>query len=451
MRHAMNTSRRIFLQATSSGMAAGMAQTAPERKVSANDRIRIATIGMGGMGSGDTRYALSFPGVELAGVCDIYDGRLARAKEIYGSQIFTTRDYREVLARKDVDAVIIGTPDHWHATISIAAMEAGKDVYCEKPMVQQLDEGKRVIDAQERTGRIFQVGSQYVTSLVYQKAKQLISAGAVGKLNMVEAWLDRNTAIGAWQYSIPPDASPTSVDWDRFLGRAPKRPFEPVRLFRWRNYRDYGTGVAGDLFVHLLSGLHVATGSMGPDRVMSTGGLRFWNDGRDVPDVMLAMLDYPAQQTHPEFTLALRVNFKSGLPQEDFGFKFIGSEGTMTTSMSSLVLEKTVDEAEPGFTIDTFPKAVRAEFLKQYRAKYPTQRPSAEGMRPDTQQKFAPPPDYDAHRDHHRVFYDAVRSRKRPLEDAVFGFRAAGPALLSNVSYYEKRICKWDANTLTAS
>ena len=444
----MSTTRRTYLQGTSTGLAAGMAQTAAEKKISANDRIRIATIGLGGMGSGDTRYALSVPGVELAGVCDIYDGRLLRAKEIYGPNIFTTRDYREVLARKDVDAVIIATPDHWHATISVAAMEAGKDVYCEKPMVQRVDEGKKVIDAQERTGRMFQVGSQYVTSLVYQKAKQLIAAGALGQLNMVEAWLDRNTALGAWQYSIPPDASPANVDWDRFLGRAPKRPFEPVRLFRWRNYQDYGTGLAGDLFVHLLSGLHVATGSMGPERIMSTGGLRYWKDGRDVPDVMLAMLDYPAQEAHPEFTLALRVNFKSGLPQEDFGFRFIGSEGTMTTSMSSLVLEKTVDEAEPGYTITTFPKAVQEEFLKQYRSKYPEQRPSADGMRPDTHQKFTPPRGYDAHRDHHRVFYDAVRSRKRPVEDAVFGFRAAGPALLSNTSYFEKRICKWDRKEL---
>jgi len=190
---------------------------------------------------------------------------------------------------------------------------------------------------------------------------------------------------------------------------------------------------------------------MGPERVIATGGLRYWNDGRDVPDVMLAMLDYPAQDAHPEFTLALRVNFKSGLPREDFGFKFIGSEGTMVTSMSGLVLEQTPPEAEPGYTIGTFPKAVQEQFLKEYRARYPEMRVSADGMRPDSRRKFAPPPGYDAHRDHHRVFYEAVRSRKRPVEDAVFGFRAAGPALLSNVSYYEKRICKWDAKSLTAA
>jgi predicted dehydrogenase len=420
-------------------------------KVAATDRIRIATIGFGGMGSGDTGYALSVPGVELAAVCDVYDGRLTRAKEVHGSQIFTTRDYREILARKDIDAVIIGTPDHWHSRISIDALDAGKDVYCEKPMVQSVDEGQAVIAAQQRSGRIFQVGSQYVTSLVYQKARELLQSGAIGQLNMVEAWLDRNTALGAWQYSIPPDASPANIDWDRFLGRAPKRPFEPIRLFRWRNYRDYGTGVAGDLFVHLLSGLHFATGSLGPERVVSSGGLRYWRDGRDVPDVMLAMLDYPAQPTHPEFTLALRVDLKSGLGQEQFGFRFVGSEGTMTTGYSDLTLSNAPPEAEPGYTIGTFPKAVQEQFLKQYREKYPEIRPSADAVRPDKQLRYQPPEGYDAHREHHRVFYEAVRSRKRPVEDAVFGFRAAGPALLANVSYFEKSVCRWNAETMTAS
>jgi predicted dehydrogenase len=421
-----------------------------QRKISATDRIRIATIGHGGMGAGDTRYASSIEGVELIAVCDLYDGRLARAKEIYGDKLFTTNDYREILSRKDIDCVIVATPDHWHAPICIAAMEAGKDVYCEKPMVHAISEGKAVIDTQNRTGRIFQVGSQYVTSLVYQKARQLVSSGAIGTLNMVEAWLDRDTAIGAWEYSIPPDATPATVDWDRFLGRAPKRQFDPVRFFRWRNYQDYGTGVAGDLFVHLLSGLHTVTGSIGPERIMSSGGLRFWKDGRDVPDVMLAMLDYPAQPTHPEFSLSLRVNFKSGIGGERFGFRFIGSDGIIDTSMSSLVLQKTPPEAEPGYTIGTFSKAIQEQFMRDYRQKYPLIRTSADGIRPQSSQTFAPPPGYDAHREHHRAFYDAVRTRKRPVEDAVFGFRAAGPALLSNVSYFEKRICRWNSETMTA-
>ena len=422
--------------------AAGLAGAA--QSSSPNDRIRIATIGFGGMGMGDTKYAVSIPGVELAGVCDIYDGRLTRAREVYGDKIFTTRDYREVLARKDVDAVILATPDHWHATLSIAAMEAGKDVYCEKPMVQSIADGKAVIAAQARTGRMFQVGSQYVTSAVYQKAREMVQAGAIGKLTMVEAWLDRNTALGAWQYSIPPDASPATVDWDRFLGKAPKRPFEAMRLFRWRNYQDYGTGVAGDLFVHLLSGLHHVTGSIGPERILATGGLRYWEDGRDVPDVMFAMLDYAKQPTHAAFTMSLRVNLKSGVPEERFGFRFMGTDGVITTSMSSLVLEKAAPEREPGYSIGTFPKATQEEFVRQYREKYPAG--AAAKIEPVN---FAPPKGYDAHLEHHRVFYDAVRSRKRPVEDAVFGFRAAGPALLANTSYFEKRICQWDAEAMT--
>src|ERR1051325_8514306 len=312
-----------------------------------NDTIQIALIGAGGMGSGDARMASSIAGVKLVAACDIYNGRLDRAKERWGKDLSTTRDYREILARPDIDAVIIATPDHWHKQITVEALGAGKHVYCEKPMVHSIDEGKAVIEAQQKSNKTFQVGSQYVSSLVYQKARDLLKTGAIGEINLVEAWLDRNTAIGAWQYSIPPDASTSTVDWDRFLGSAPKRPFEPVRLFRWRNYRDYGTGVAGDLFVHLLSGLHFATNSTGPVRGLSTGGLRYWNDGRDVPDVMLATVDYPAQPSHPEFTLALRVNFKSGVPQEQFGFRFIGSEGIVTTGMSSVSLAKAPPEADP--------------------------------------------------------------------------------------------------------
>jgi predicted dehydrogenase len=436
--------RRSFLEATPALLAAAGFAGA-EQNVAANDRIRIATIGFGGMGMGDTNYAKSIPGVELAAVCDIYDGRLERARELHGPGILTTRDYREILARRDIDSVIVATPDHWHAPLSIAAMEAGKDVYCEKPMVQSVADGAAVVAAQERTGRIFQVGSQYVTSAVYQKAHDLVQAGAIGRLTMAEAWLDRNTAIGAWQYSIPPDASPATVDWDRFLGTAPKRPFEAIRLFRWRNYQDYGTGVAGDLFVHLLSGLHLVTGSIGPERIISTGGLRFWNDGRDVPDVMLAMLDYGRQASHPEFTMSLRVNLKSGVADEQFGFRFMGTEGVLTTSMSSLLLEKAPAEREPGYSIGTFPKATQDEFLRQYRDKYPPAGPPAK-IAPE---RFAPPAGYDAHREHHRVFYEAVRSRKKPVEDAIFGFRAAGPALLANTSYFEKRICRWDPQTMT--
>ena len=358
--------RRHFLQAsTIAGLAASAlsAQDEGEKKVSANDRIRIALIGAGGMGSGDAETSQKVPGVELVAVSDIYEGRLTRAKERWGKQLFTTRDYREVLARPDIDAVLIATPDHWHSKISIDAMNAGKDVYCEKPMVQQVGDGRDVVETQKKTGRIMQVGSQRVSSIVYKKAQELLQAGAIGELNMVEAWWDRNDAIGAWQYSIPPDATPENIDWNTFLGRAPKVPFEPVRLFRWRNYRDYGTGVAGDLFVHLFSGMHFVTGAIGPTRVFATGGLRFWKDGRDVPDVFLGLYDYSATDRHAAFNLALRVNFVSGAG-DNSGFRFVGSEGILTIG-NGVTVSKTPRETEPGYTIDTFPKAVQEAFLKR--------------------------------------------------------------------------------------
>src|SRR5260370_36967117 len=279
------TTRRPFLgSAACIGIAA--------RLSAANDRIQIAIIGAGGQGTGDVQSSLA-SGSKLVAASDIYQGRLTRVQEVFGKDVFVTRDYREALARPDVDAVIVATPDHWHQKIAIDAMNAGKDVYLEKPMVQLISDGKALVEAAQKTNRILQVGSQRVSSIVYQKAQDLLKTGAIGQLNMVEAWWDRNSAIGAWQYSIPPDATRENIDWDRFLGRAPKVPFEPVRLFRWRNYRDYGTGVAGDLFVHLFSGMHFVTGAIGPTRVYATGGLRFWKDGRDVPDAMLALYAYP--------------------------------------------------------------------------------------------------------------------------------------------------------------
>lgn len=440
------TTRRHFLQA-SSALTASTAFA--QRAISPNDRIRFAIIGAGGMGMADVRSALLAPGTELVAAADVYQGRLERTREIWGQQIAITRDYREVLDRKDIDAVIVATPDHWHQRISIEAMEKGKDVYCEKPMIQHVKEGAAMVEAEKRTRRIIQVGSQRVSSIEYTKAKDLFQAGAIGTLNLIEAWWDRNSAIGAWQYSIPTDASPETLDWDMFLGHAPKRPFDAVRAFRWRNYQDYGTGVAGDLFVHLFSGMHYITGATGPERVYATGGLRFWNDGRDVPDVMLGLYDYPKTDKHPAFTLALRVNFVSGAG-ETSGFRFVGSEGILTVGRG-VTLSKAPRSAEPGYTIDTFTKAEQERFLKKYREQYPQQRPNADAMRPESEERFLAPRGYNDHEDHHRNFFESVRSRKPVVEDALFGFRAAGPAVLSNVSYAEKRVVKWDPQTLTAS
>jgi predicted dehydrogenase len=445
-------SRRDFLRTAAAGSVAAsipsllQAQAGGDqtgRAAAPTDRIRIALIGAGGQGMSDTRIALRVPGIQMTAVADIYDGRLARAKELWGPELFTSRDYREVLARQDVDAVIVATPDHWHARIATDAMKAGKDVYVEKPMVQTVDEGLGVAAAAADTRRILQVGSQRVSSIVYAKARELYRSGAIGELNMVEAWINRNSAIGAWQYTIPPDASPRTIDWDRFIGHAAKRPFEPVRLFRWRNYRDHGTGIPGDLFVHLFSGIHYVLDSHGPVRVMATGGLRYWNDGRDVPDVMLALYDYPKTASHPAFTLSLKVNFAEG-GGENQGFRFVGPDGVLTIGGPGVTLARHPRAKEPGYTIDTFPIATQQKFLEEYRAKYPAQA----ALQPASEEVYAPPGGYSDSYDHFVTFFGAVRSRQPVTEDAVFGFRAAAPALLTNESYFEGRPVVWDPETM---
>jgi predicted dehydrogenase len=442
-------SRREFLQ-----VVAGAAAAAPTvlrahagvtpQNVAANDRIRVALVGAGIRGQQDARSALRVPGVELVAAADVYDGRLALAKELWGGHLFTTRDYREVLARPDVDAVMIATPDHWHMQMAVDAMKAGKDVYVEKPMVQEIDEGLRMIEAARQTGRIVQVGSQHVSSIVYAKARELFRAGAIGELNLVEAWINRNSSMGAWQYSIPPDASPQTIDWDRFLGRAPKRPFEPVRLFRWRNYRDYGTGIPGDLFVHLFTGIHFVLDALGPTRAIASGGIRHWNDGRDVPDVMLALYDYPKTASHPAFTLSLKVNFAEGAG-DAYVFRFVGPEGVLTIGDNSVTLSRRPPAKEPGQTAETFAKAAQDAFMKEYRATYPDR----SELQPRNDETYAAPQRYNSTEDHFRNFFDAVRARRPVVEDAAFGLRAAGPALLANHSYFENRPIGWDAEKMT--
>jgi predicted dehydrogenase len=191
------------------------------------------------------------PGIELVACCDLYDGRLVRAKEVFGKDIITTKNYKELLDRKDIDAVIIATSDNWHSRIAIDAMHNGKAVYSEKPVVQKLSEGLDEIKVQKQTKSVFQVGSQGISGLASAKAKELYKAGEIGQINSVEASFNRQSALGAWQYTIPLDASPQTVDWEMFQATTKnKHPYEDNRFFRWRNYRDYGTGVAGDLYVH---------------------------------------------------------------------------------------------------------------------------------------------------------------------------------------------------------
>jgi len=409
-----------------------------------NDNIKIATIGMGIMGNVDTDSALKIPGVELTAVCDLYDGRLARAKEKYGNNIYTTRDYREILNRKDIDAVIIATADLWHARIAIEAMKSGKAVYCEKPVVQKISDGLPVIDAQKKTGKPMQVGSQRVSSIVYQKAKELYKTGAIGMLNCVEANFDRQDALGAWEYTMPTDGSPSTVDWDRYIEGMNKIPWDPKKFFWWRNYKDYGTGVAGDLFVHLLSGVHLLTDSIGPETIYATGQLCYWKDERDVPDIMTGIMHYPETKEHPEFQLMLRVNFVSGQGEKGVT-RFFGSEGVMEMLDNGFRITHSLMSKAPGIggwdAFDTYPKAMQDELLKEYNSKY-TAEEQKRPVKPPV--NYTAPEGYDEHLEHFRNFFDGVRDGKPLVEGPEFAFRAAAPTLASNDSYFQKKLINWD-------
>ena len=442
--------RRSFLKAA--GLASAETMVAPgifalneaqeesAKPVSANDHIQLALIGAGIQGQGDTGVAVQVPGVKLVAVADCYDGRLAHCKERWGSDVFTTRDYQEILARKDIDAVIVATPDHWHKQAAVDAMKAGKDVYCEKPMIHLYSDGPEIIETARSTKRIIQVGSQRVSSVIYAKAKELLASGAIGELNMVTAWWDRNSSMGAWSYSIPLDASTETCDWPRFLGTAPKIPFNAEQFFQWRKWKAYGSGVAGDLFVHLFSGTHFITGAKGPTKAMATGGLRFWKDGRNVPDVMLALFDYPEG-----FNLNLRVNFVDG-GSEGEGFIFSGSEGTMEIAGNTVSVNRVPREKEPGYTTGTFTDAMQARMLEEYRKKYPTELPL--GPPSVGYEKYVAPRGYSDSFSHFTNFFHSVRTRQPVVEDAVFGFRAAGAALLSNISYDQGKVVRWDPETM---
>jgi predicted dehydrogenase len=415
-------------------------QSDPAKPVAANDHIQIALIGAGGQGQGDTKVAVEVPGVKLVAVADCYTGRLDHSKELWGDDLFTTRDYSEILARKDIDAVIIGTPDHWHKQVAVDAMKAGKDVYCEKPMIHLYADGPEMIETAHKTKQIIQVGSQRVSSIIYAKAKELLAAGAIGQLNMVTARWDRNSSIGAWNYTVPLDASTETCDWPRFLGTAPRIPYNAEHFFQWRKWKAYGSGVAGDLFVHLFSGTHFITGSLGPTRAMATGGLRFWKDGRDVPDVMLGLFDYPEG-----FNLSLRVNFVDG-GEENEGLIFTGSEGTIEIAGNSVIVSRTPLEKEPGLMIGTFTDAMQTRIREEYREKYPLTHPM--GAPQLGYEKYEAAHGYSDSYDHFKNFFASVRSRQPVVEDAVFGFRAAGAALLSNLSMERGAVVHWDPEAM---
>ncbi len=308
-------------------------------------------------------------------------------------------------------------------------------------MVKHIEEGHALIAAQAKYKKVFQVGSQFVSSIIHAKAKELIKAGEIGEVNFAEVQIDRHSAIGAWQYTLPLDASDKTVDWETYIQPVKKKlPFDANQFFRWRNYQEFGTGAAGDLYVHMLSMLHFVLDSKGPTRVMSTGGIRYWKDGRDVPDIHLGLFDYPKTASHGPFNLSLRTNLASG-GGENYLFRIAGSEGDISIGWDNLVLRKTPFPKDPGLSIGSFDSDMQDQIKKDYGKKYPEKFE----MTSPTEQVFKTPKNYKGDRYEHFVnFFDSIRHQKPVVEDAVFGLRACGPTVAGNVSYYENRIVEWD-------
>lgn len=455
-----STSRRKFMKTLSAApflLGSSPAWAADplfhDRKFSPNDNIRVAALGMGIIGFYNMQSVAALPGVEFVAAADCYDGRLQRSREMFGEALITTRDYQEILSRDDIDAVIVNTPDHWHARMAIEAMEAGKAVHIEKPMVQKIDDGHRIIEAQSATGQVVQVGSEGFQSPLHQKAKELLKLGAIGRLNAIESDVSRNNGIGAWQYSIPSDASPQTIDWNRFLGPAPRRPFDADRFFRWRKYWDYGTGVAGDMFVHRLSALHYMLDSKGPVQVMATGGIRYWNDGREAPDVIIALLDYPETATHPAFTLTLKANFADGSGGGP-AHRLIGSEGVLEIRGDTLTVrhqprwDPSAESLMEGYnSVFTFAEPQREAFAEEFR-QYRPQRPHLDSYEYGYATEYKTPEGYDNNHVHFLNFFDAIRNGRSIEQTPEYGLRAAAPALLANHCYRDRKAYGWDPEAM---
>lgn len=439
--------RRQFIRVGSGTVAAGTLLqatlleptllAASPRAVGPSDTVRFASIGTGVRGCELLNASRRVPGIECVAVCDLYDSRHAAAQEAVGKTVPATRNYKEILDRNDVDTVIVAVTDHQHRKVVEDACAAGKDVYCEKPMSHTVDDGFDMIAAAQKANRIIQVGSQRVSSILYAKAKEIYDSGKLGDVYAIEAFWDRNSASGAWVYPIPPNANEQTIDWNAFLDGAPKRPFDPVRFFRWRCFEDYGAGLAGDLFVHLISGIHFITGTnQVAERAQTAGGLFRWKDGREFPDLIETFYDYP------NFRVMVRCNLNN-----DGGefIAFYGTKGTLIIKDSTLTYTPQDTRPQPeSYSIYGWPAAMRNQYFEQWRKDHPSPEPLHFRVDEDSE-AYAVPKDYSDISDHQANFFNAVRSRKHVVEDEVFGNNAAIGCHLANFSYFNKTAAVWDA------
>jgi predicted dehydrogenase len=293
-----SVSRREFV---TTGLATGatvmsLHAAAYPRVRGANDRLRIGIIGCGGMATGHMRALVRMredENLDLAAVCDLWDKRAEQASQLTGGKII--KDYRRLLDDKDIDYVLAAVPEHWHAQITLDAADAGKHIYCEKPMTYTIEEAKKVVAKVKHTGVKMQVGVQGMSDDSYETAHQYIKDGKIGKVVLAQIDYSRNHKDDFWLYPEDPDIKPgVNFDWNTWLGTAKKRPFDPERFFSWRRFWDYSGGIATDLFVHRVTRIIKSLGLTFPDKVVATGGkFQFPESKADIPDTFNMLIDYP--------------------------------------------------------------------------------------------------------------------------------------------------------------
>ena len=389
------------------GEVAGARTSAP------SDRVRVAVIGTGRQGVNDMRAHMALPDVEVVAICDVYEPNLAIAAEAAPNAV-REPDFRRILDRQDVDAVIIGTPDHWHALQTVMACQAGKDVYVEKPTSVAITEGRRMVEAARKYSRIVQVGTQQRSQPHFADVVGFVRSGKLGTITMVRAWNVGNQApegIGS-----PPDGNPPpGLDWDLWLGPAPKVPFNPNRFGvypeAWSYFRyfwDYAGGLMTDWGVHLIDIVHWAMDVDAPSAVTAIGGKLALQDNRDTPDTLVATYQYPG------FVMCYETRSANGRPinEHGYGIEFYGTEGTLF-----------VDRG--GFNVVPERRRVSGqEFMD----------------RTDPVSGTAPPPTTS----HARNFIDCVKSRALPICDIEIGHRSSSAAILGNLAYRSGASLRWN-------
>lgn len=437
-------SRRKFIERTALtagalGLTPALSLGRPGHSVlSANGSIGVGFIGVGIRGEILMRRTQPLEGLRLLAVADLYDGHFERAKELLGSSLQTSRDYKQLLDNKEINAVVIAVPDHWHKQIALDALAAGKDVYLEKPMTYRWEDGPVITAAAQRYKRVLQVGSQYQSMPSNERASEIIRSGRLGKITLIDGRVHRNTGTGAWYYPIPPDASPQTIDWKRFIGSAPWHEFDARRFFQWRLYRDYSGGLPTDLFVHLITATHTLTGVRMASRVVALGGIYHWKDRREVPDQMSAIVEYPEGFT---LTLTATANNNHRAPI----LTIHGTEGTLEYYDDRLVLHPEPVLEDFTYSTNSWPAATKQKFAELNDLDPASMRPNATAKLKRPKPEEIETPGTESTQAHLAKFFECVRTRREPVENGEMGSYCATIGHMVNLSNQAHREARWDA------